>query len=280
MEKKTFPLPTHNIKFLGENDQFYRLKVLLIAYGSASHTDLGGDYFTRETDFGDRYVKTLKAYYDHDAATNPYMPDDARLIGRATFIEEDELGRWYLFELDKANEYNRYILQLAQKGVLGASTQAYPASVVRHPDGFIARWHESEATLTVMPMNPDTRGRAYAYKSLTAVPLKAVDLSVTDAMVVAARRGIEWRRQFGRGGTAVGIETARQIINNRRLTPERWVRMYSFFSRHEVDKNAEGFNSGEKGFPSNGRIAWDLWGGDAGYSRSTSIRNQLQNQKE
>ena len=280
MEKKTFPLSTHNIKFLGENDQFYRLKVLLIAYGNPSHKDLGGDYFTRETDFGDRYVKTLKAYYDHDAATNPYMSDDARLIGRATFVEEDELGRWYLFELDKANEYNRYILQLAQKGVLGASTQAYPASVVRHADGFIARWHESEATLTVMPMNPDTRGRTYAYKSLNAVPLKAIDLSVTNGMVVAARRALEWRREFGRGGTSVGIETARQIINNRRLTPERWVRMYSFFSRHEVDKNAEGFNAGEKGFPSNGRIAWDLWGGDAGYSRSTLIRNQLQRQKE
>lgn len=29
-------------------------------------------------------------------------------------------------------------------------------------------------------------------------------------------------------------------------------------------KKAEGFRQGEKGFPSNGRIAWDLWGGDVG----------------
>ena len=40
--------------------------------------------------------------------------------------------------------------------------------------------------------------------------------------------------------------------------------MRSFFARHEVDKEAEGFRPGEKGYPSNGRIAWALWGGDAG----------------
>jgi hypothetical protein len=40
--------------------------------------------------------------------------------------------------------------------------------------------------------------------------------------------------------------------------------MHSFFSRHEVDKKGQGFQQGEDGFPSAGRIAWALWGGDAG----------------
>ena len=51
--------------------------------------------------------------------------------------------------------------------------------------------------------------------------------------------------------------------------------MYSFFSRHEVDKQAEGFQSGEEGFPSPGRVAWDLWGGDAGYAWSRRIRDKI-----
>ena len=42
--------------------------------------------------------------------------------------------------------------------------------------------------------------------------------------------------------------------------------MNSFFARHEVDKKAEGFEIGEDGFPSAGRIAWRLWGGDPGQS--------------
>jgi hypothetical protein len=51
--------------------------------------------------------------------------------------------------------------------------------------------------------------------------------------------------------------------------------MYSFFSRHEVDKQAEGFRPGQKGYPSNGRIAWSLWGGDAGFSWSKKERNKI-----
>jgi hypothetical protein len=47
--------------------------------------------------------------------------------------------------------------------------------------------------------------------------------------------------------------------------------MKSFFARHEVDKKATGFNSGEEGYPSPGRVAWDAWGGDAGQSWANRI---------
>ena len=88
----------------------------------------------------------------------------------------------------------------------------------------------------------------------------------TDAMVEEAQRGLDWRSEFGRGGTEVGIARARDIVNKRNLSDETIVRMNSYFARHEVDKEAEGFRPGEEGYPSNGRIAWALWGGDAGQS--------------
>lgn len=86
----------------------------------------------------------------------------------------------------------------------------------------------------------------------------------TEGMVEEAKRGLEWRREFGRGGTEVGIARARDIQGGKNLSESTVKRMHSFFSRHEVDKKAEGFRPGEKGYPSNGRIAWALWGGDAG----------------
>ena len=55
--------------------------------------------------------------------------------------------------------------------------------------------------------------------------------------------------------------------------------MYSFFSRHEVDKKAKGFSTGEEGFPSPGRVAWDAWGGDAGFSFAKRCRNTIMNNK-
>ena len=82
------------------------------------------------------------------------------------------------------------------------------------------------------------------------------------------KKGKEWRKEFGRGGTEVGLKSANMIIDNQ-LTIERVKKMYAYFQRHEVDKQGEGFTPDEDGFPSAGRIAWALWGGDAGMSWST-----------
>jgi hypothetical protein len=51
--------------------------------------------------------------------------------------------------------------------------------------------------------------------------------------------------------------------------------MVSYFARHEVDKKGEGWSPGEDGFPSNGRIAWALWGGDAGQTWSAKIAKSM-----
>ena len=109
--------------------------------------------------------------------------------------------------------------------------------------------------------------------------LSDIDLTPTQGMIDEARKGLEWRKEFGRGGTEVGIRTARMIINNE-LTPDRVTRMFSFHSRHQVDKEAEGYNSGEKGYPSNGRIAIALWGGDAGFSWSERKRAEIVEEEE
>lgn len=85
-----------------------------------------------------------------------------------------------------------------------------------------------------------------------------------EAMKEEAQRGLDWRSEFGRGGTEVGIARARDIVNGVNLSNDTIGRMVSYFARHEVDKQAEGFRVGEEGYPSNGRIAWALWGGDAG----------------
>lgn len=97
----------------------------------------------------------------------------------------------------------------------------------------------------------------------------------TAGMVEEAKRGLEWRREHGRGGTAVGVARARDISNGKSLSEDTVKRMYSYFSRHEVDKQGEGYSPGEKGYPSAGRIAWALWSGNAGFSWSRAIVERL-----
>ena len=101
-----------------------------------------------------------------------------------------------------------------------------------------------------------------------------------EGMKVEAQRGLDWREEHGRGGTRVGAVRARQIVAGENLSDDTVKRMYSFFSRHEVDKQAEGFKQGEEGYPSNGRIAWALWGGDAGFSWSKRLVEQMKKEEE
>lgn len=81
-----------------------------------------------------------------------------------------------------------------------------------------------------------------------------------------AQRALDWVREGRAGGTAVGKKRAADLARGASVSRETIGRMVSYFARHEVDKRAEGFESGEEGFPSPGRVAWDLWGGDAGQS--------------
>lgn len=95
-----------------------------------------------------------------------------------------------------------------------------------------------------------------------AKALSDVDTTPTDEMATLALRGLKYREEFGRGGTAVGVARARDIGNMVSLSPDTIGRMNSFFARHRVDLDAVGARSGDEGYPSAGAIAWMLWGGD------------------
>lgn len=102
-----------------------------------------------------------------------------------------------------------------------------------------------------------------------------IDLKPSKAMAEEAQRGLDWRKKYKRGGTMVGVSRARDLSNRTTLSPETVRRMFSFFSRHEVDKKGKGFTPDEDGFPSAGRVAWALWGGDAGFSFAKARVSQM-----
>lgn len=95
----------------------------------------------------------------------------------------------------------------------------------------------------------------------------------------AARRAVDWisEGKAGSGFTSVGRRRASQLAAGEQISMETLKRMKSFFSRHEVDKEALGFTQGEKGFPTPGRVAWDAWGGDAGFSWAKEMVSRHEN---
>lgn len=102
----------------------------------------------------------------------------------------------------------------------------------------------------------------------------------TAGMQSAARRAIKLKEQGkAKGaGTAVGWTRAGQLSRGESLSLSTVKRMYSFFSRHEVDKKGKDWDNAEN--PSNGKIMWLAWGGDAGFSWSRKIVEREKNMKK
>lgn len=97
-----------------------------------------------------------------------------------------------------------------------------------------------------------------------------------------AQRGIDWVAE-GHGGSGLEpatIERARKIASGADLTDDHVMRMHSFFARHEVNKGTTGWSPGDKEYPSPGRVAWALWGGDAGKSFADAEAKRIMRERE
>lgn len=100
-----------------------------------------------------------------------------------------------------------------------------------------------------------------------------IDFIPPENVALEASRGLMLRRKFERGGTHVGISRARDLKNRRTVSPRTIRRMTSFFARHAVDKRGKNFFNPLK--PSNGFIAWLLWGGDVGQDWCNAVLKQM-----
>lgn len=143
-------------------------------------------------------------------------------------------------------------------------------AVIKDSDGSVAGCHESEEAAknqlaALYASEPEARAAKYDH----------INFKPPSGVRAEAQRGLDWRSEFGRGGTGVGIARARDLSNGVTISPQTARRMKAFFDRHQSDKTGQGWSPGEKGFPSNGRIAHALWGGDAGYAWSRKLVRQM-----
>ena len=148
-----------------------------------------------------------------------------------------------------------------------------PWAVIKDDDGSIEGCHASEADAEaqLVALNiAESEGRAY----------ESIDFKPPEGVAEEAQRGLDWRREYGRGGTEIGIARARDLAGRRNVSPETARRMKAYFDRHQVDKEGEGWSPSQDGYPSNGRIAWALWGGDAGRSWANQLVRRMNAEDE
>jgi len=153
---------------------------------------------------------------------------------------------------------------IGDKGTHGCS--GYP--VVKDSDGEVMGCHKTEA---------DAKRQLAALYVNEPEASKSADSGFVPPQEVRnnAKRGLELREKYGRGGTAVGVARARDLSNGKALSLDTLKRMNSYFARHEVDKKGKGW-----GVDSAGYIAWLLWGGDAGRAWAKRITSEQENKEK
>ena len=131
---------------------------------------------------------------------------------------------------------------------------------------------------------PKSQSEELASAALTDLDISVLSSSdrmhtIPKAVQEEAKRALEWRKEFKRGGTPVGMNTARTLAKGGQIGIKKIRHIAKYFPRHEVDKKGKGYKPGEAGYPSKGRIAWALWGGDAAQRWASAIVER-ENKKE
>jgi hypothetical protein len=92
----------------------------------------------------------------------------------------------------------------------------------------------------------------------------------------AAQQGLDWREEYGRGGTASGVRTARALTSGR-VEPELLLTIAAWWARFaEVEGPAEE----PDGTPSALTIARALWGGDSARAWADGLADDARSEVE
>lgn len=108
-----------------------------------------------------------------------------------------------------------------------------------------------------------------------------LDFKIPAGVKKQAEIGLRWSREYNRGGTSVGKNTANYLTNNSDAAPRKVRHIAKYFPRHEVDlRTPANSDPGATGYPGAGLIAWKLWGGDEGQRWSTKLVEAMNRRDE
>jgi len=151
------------------------------------------------------------------------------------------------------------------------------------PVNIIKKYELGELSLVDNPANPAAVIDIVKFDTpdqldyILKIDCNDINLTIPKSVQRMAQVGLDQRREHGRGGTSVGLGSARRLARGGSVSPEFVRKVARYFPRHAVDLRAEGADPGDKGYPSNGRIAWNLWGGTPGWVWARSKVRQLDN---
>lgn len=135
-----------------------RIRAYALVWGDENNTDLSEkkDYFTPRTDFWDTQLPMPRPLTYHHGWNEETK--GIPVVGKIDEFGDDDIGRWYIAELDKAHRYEKAVRALIQQRALRSSVDSIPQYARREAKANGA--HEIQVyplfgvTLTPMPAEP------------------------------------------------------------------------------------------------------------------------------
>lgn len=106
-----------------------------------------------------------------------------------------------------------------------------------------------------------------AYEIEFSSKYDGINFNIPQSAKNNAKQGLELHKKYGRGGTSVGLASARYLISHNTISPEKARHVAKYFPRHKGD------NLDDK--TSNGWIAWQLWGGTTAWKWAQGIVDRM-----
>jgi hypothetical protein len=100
------------------------------------------------------------------------------------------------------------------------------------------------------------------------------------SVVKEAQKALDAREDYGdkvQGGTRVGWTRANQLAKREPVSIDTIKRMVSFFARHEGNQE---ISPDKEWYEDAGKIAWLIWGSDAGKEWAEKILKQYEEKSE
>lgn len=126
-------------------------------WGTPEKVDLEGEFFTKSTDFWDKQLtaQTFRPLtWEHGQEPQTKA---SPIVGQIVEFGDDDIGRWYVAQLDRAHQYRKAIDALISKREVGTSSDSAPQYVVRERAGkavWLKQWPWFASALTTTPAEP------------------------------------------------------------------------------------------------------------------------------
>ena len=125
-------------------------------WGDPSATDVEAEFFTPQTNFWDAQLKGFTRPLTYDHAQEAHTKSSP-VIGTIEAFGDDDIGRWFVAQLDRNHKYRKAVDALISQRGVGASSDSAAQYVVRKSAGkavWLAQWPWFASALTPTPAEP------------------------------------------------------------------------------------------------------------------------------